>query len=327
MYIKANDIDNLIRNACIGIRDKNNHHALSNRDTISVKASTLVLMNPRARLFMSSIRGMNIFDLVGRLLWELSGDDDLKSIEYYSKGASNFAINGRIKTAYGKRIFSPAKNNQYEQIYKLLKKEPTTRRAVIQILNNKDSINTKQEYPCIIALHFSIEDNRLSLVVYVRSESVYRIAPLDIFMFTFIQELLAIKLGIELGIYTHLVGDLHIYNKEMDDVIYFCKAPLMDATVLNMQKLDTFDFSYVNYVRETLIDTPLNNIMDYNNGRDMVLLLQNYRDISSQFIFILNIWSHIQTKTYSQISYWQKYLGEPFSILVSRYLIAKNIEV
>lgn len=327
MYIVSDNIDNLIRKSCIEIRSLNSHNSLHGTKTISVKASTLVLTNPRARIFLSSIRGMNIFDLVGRLLWELSGDDDLKGIEYYSKGASNFAINGKIKTAYGKRIFSPIKNNQYEQIYKLLKKDPTTRRAVIQILNIKDSVNTKQEYPCIIALHFSIENNKLDLVVYVRSESVYRIAPLDIFMLTFIQELLSIKLGIKLGIYTHLIGDLHIYNKEMDDVIYFCKAPLEDTDHVCMANLTSFDFAYVNYVRETLLTKPLCNIMDYNSGRDMVLLLQNSKDISSQFIFILNIWSHIKTETYDQIHFWCQYLVEPYSTLVRRYLVAKSLEV
>lgn len=46
----------------------------------------------------------------------------------------------------------------------------------------------------------------------MRSNDIYRGFPGDVFAFTFIQELVANTLGLEVGNYSHFVGSLHLYD-------------------------------------------------------------------------------------------------------------------
>ena len=48
----------------------------------------------------------------------------------------------------------------------------------------------------------------------MRSNDVYRGFPGDVFAFTFLQELVARTLGLEIGTYSHFVGSLHLYDTD-----------------------------------------------------------------------------------------------------------------
>jgi thymidylate synthase len=48
----------------------------------------------------------------------------------------------------------------------------------------------------------------------MRSNDIYRGFPADVFAFTFIQELLARALQLEIGTYNHFVGSLHLYDED-----------------------------------------------------------------------------------------------------------------
>jgi thymidylate synthase len=48
----------------------------------------------------------------------------------------------------------------------------------------------------------------------MRSNDVYKGFPHDIFCFTMLQEVLARSLGLEVGIYKHFVGNLHLYDED-----------------------------------------------------------------------------------------------------------------
>ena len=48
----------------------------------------------------------------------------------------------------------------------------------------------------------------------MRSNDLWSGFPYDIFQFTCIQILLAMKLGVELGTYTHIADSLHMYERD-----------------------------------------------------------------------------------------------------------------
>jgi thymidylate synthase len=56
-------------------------------------------------------------------------------------------------------------------------------------------------------------EGRLHLIVQMRSNDVVWGLPYDIFLFTMLQEMLALRLGLGLGVYIHSVGSLHLYEK------------------------------------------------------------------------------------------------------------------
>jgi thymidylate synthase len=50
------------------------------------------------------------------------------------------------------------------------------------------------------------------MIAAMRSNDVYRGFPHDVFAFTFIQEVMARTLNLEVGNYSHFVGSLHLYD-------------------------------------------------------------------------------------------------------------------
>ncbi len=73
---------------------------------------------------------------------------------------------------------------------------------------------TNIDVACTLALQFFVRENKLSLVTYMRANDCYRGMVSDVFSFSFIQELMAREIGIEVGPYFHCAGSLHLYEDD-----------------------------------------------------------------------------------------------------------------
>jgi thymidylate synthase len=178
------------------------------------------LSNPRAR-FSRTERRANLFSSLGETLWYLSGSDRLNYIEYYIPkyrqyiNASRKAV--RAPGAYGPRLFGGGDQSQINLLIKSLRTKLTvsdTRQAVAQIFSRKDLKPGNGDVPCTTTLQFLPRQRKLHLIVTMRSNDIYRGFPGDIFAFTFIQEIVARSLDIEVGTYSHFVGSLHFYDSD-----------------------------------------------------------------------------------------------------------------
>lgn len=195
---------------------------LVSRRAISVQASRgatkelvgalIRVDDPRARLSIASIRSQ-LFSCLGELFWYLGGSGDLSHIEYYVRAYSDESSDGRtVPSAYGPRLYHMNGVNQLNSIVELLRANPTSRRAVIQLFDARD-LFLDVSPPCTCFLQFLIRGGRLHAFVSMRSNDAYLGLPHDMFAFTMIQELLARELGLELGTYSHAVGSMHLYAK------------------------------------------------------------------------------------------------------------------
>lgn len=120
--------------------------------------------------------------------------------------------NGMFHGAYGVRT-----KGQYEKVIERLKADPDTRQAVVTIWNPElDLLSDKRDYPCTILHQFRIRDNKLNMTVFMRSNDVWLGAAYDFFQFTRVQFAIASVLGIEVGIYAHHVGSLHLYEQHYE---------------------------------------------------------------------------------------------------------------
>jgi thymidylate synthase len=117
---------------------------------------------------------------------------------------------------YGPRIFCQRGHNQVENVIGLLSKQPTTRRAVIQLLNAEDIAGKerRREIPCTYTLQFMVREGKLHLIASMRSNDAFKGLPHDIFAFTMLQEVVARTLGIDVGPYQQFVGNLHLYDDD-----------------------------------------------------------------------------------------------------------------
>lgn len=186
-------------------------------EALELVGAAIELTDPRARVSRSHKRS-RIFSALGELLWYMSGSDNVDFVKYYISIYPDFAVDGRVEGAYGPRLFGP--QHRLEDIIQLLRRKPDSRQAVAQIFAHDDLTNVK-DVPCTTNLQFFIREGRLDMVTSMRSNDAYLGLPHDIFAFTMIQEMVAIRLGIELGTYKHFVGSLHLYARNIDDARTF----------------------------------------------------------------------------------------------------------
>lgn len=190
--------------------------------------------NPKDRLLNIDSRNKVIRKYIfGELLWYLSGRDDVAFIDKYSKMWAKLSDDGiHNNSAYGKYIFNhlaiagPGINNanllpnqfksQWEHCKELLVKDNFTRQACIhikpiQMYDTKDVV-------CTYFLQFFIRNNKLDMIACMRSNDLLFGTTYDVFMFTFLQELMAAELGIEVGTYKHFASNIHIYKRDMEKI-------------------------------------------------------------------------------------------------------------
>ena len=173
---------------------------------------------PRARLSRSETRGM-LFSALGEFLWYLTGDNRLDFIEPYIKRYRDESEDGGVTVygGYGRRLAQQRGHDQLRNILALLLKYPSSRKAVIQIFNAEDIADRHKEVPCTTTFQFLRRDEKVELIVTMRSNDAYFGFPHDVFCFTMLQEVVARTLGCDVGTYRHFVGSMHLYTRHRGD--------------------------------------------------------------------------------------------------------------
>lgn len=217
MYIKAKTLDDLL-NAVFRKLLKSKIHVESTKGhSTEITGVLLELANPSTRLSRTEVKG-KLFSCLGELLWYLSGANDLDFIQYYISLYEESSDDGQtIYGAYGPRLFNMrGEHNQFQNVINLLRKKPSSRQAVIQLFDASDIEEHHNDVPCTCSLQFLIRKNRLHMFTSMRSNDAFLGLPHDVFAFTMMQEIMARTLDVELGVYKHAVGSMHLYEKDAD---------------------------------------------------------------------------------------------------------------
>ncbi|ACB95178.1 thymidylate synthase [Beijerinckia indica] len=216
MEIEKECLDAILYNLYWSIKEHGRTNAGSRGNTVELLGVALRILKPRARISRSENRGKP-FSAIGELLWYLSGLDTLAFIEPYVSAYRDDAVAGVIQGAYGPRLRAMRDGiDQFASIETLLRQKPNSRRAVIQLFNAEDIATEHKEIPCTTTLQFHLRDGLLHMSVTMRSNDAYWGLPHDVFCFTMIQEMMARRLGVELGEYYHYVGSMHVYEKHLN---------------------------------------------------------------------------------------------------------------
>jgi thymidylate synthase len=216
VYFTAETLDDLLAPVLERLLRTRNRVDTSRGATREVTGVLLKIANPRARLSHTEMKG-HVFSCLGELLWYLSKSNELDFISYYIPQYKKESTNGKtVYGGYGPRLFAERGHNQVENIIELLRRGPTTRRAVIQLFSAKDIKQRKVEVPCTCTLQFLLRKRKLDLFTNMRSNDAFKGLPHDVFAFTMLQELVARSLNVELGTYKHAVGSLHLYEADVE---------------------------------------------------------------------------------------------------------------
>lgn len=187
--------------------------------TWELTGASLELTNPLARLSRSEHRG-RLFSALGELLWYLSGSNSTDHISYYISQYRREDQDGLIAGAYGPRMVGPH-SDQLGNVIRILERNPSSRRAVIQLLERADLMDRQVEIPCTSSIQFLVRGNELHACTYMRSNDAYLGLPHDVFAFTMLQEIIARTLRLTLGRYHHFVGSLHLYEAQLGEAQAF----------------------------------------------------------------------------------------------------------
>lgn len=218
------------------------------------------ISNPRNRIITFPERKISYKYLLGEFIWYLTGSNNVQDILSYSKFWNNLQNTGKIpnyeagtiNSNYGNRIFGYSKlpafsgYNQWNNTLELLKRDKDTRQAVLNIHVPSDRHEGNLDVCCTLSLQFLIRENKLHLIINMRSQDIITGFCNDFFQFSMLQECMQVQLKkiypeLELGTCYNNVASLHLYEKhfEMAEKI-LQNDELFEVT---MDKMDDFNDS------------------------------------------------------------------------------------
>ncbi len=233
----------------------------------------ITLKNPRNRVITFPERKTNTRYLLGEFIWYLSGSSEPTGILPYSKfwdnirnsGAEPGYKEGAVNSNYGTRLFGKVDApsafstetkrpiNQWQQTIELLRRDKDTRQAVMNIHVPSDRHTGNKDVPCTLTLQWFIREDRLHLIVNMRSNDVILGFTNDVFQFTMLQEAMLLELRrfypeLKLGFYYHNAGSMHIYDRHFE----MARGVVANESAidLSMIEMDRFDENVINLLIE-----------------------------------------------------------------------------
>lgn len=186
----------------------------------------LVLTKPRRRLLDSQVRKHSYTYASAEFLWYMVGTNRLDYIAHYLPRMADYSDDGEtLNSAYGYRIFGMHKDfpNQWLNVISLFNTDRDSRQGVITVNYQKDLDVPSKDVPCTLNLHFLIRENKLNLMVQMRSNDAYMGLIYDVFAFTLMLEKMLEDLkcykqfrDLELGTYVHKSGSMHLYDRNIN---------------------------------------------------------------------------------------------------------------
>lgn len=185
---------------------------------------------PEERVLFYPARDANPFFHLFESLWMLGGREDLSYVQQFNKRMGDFSDDGKtLNGAYGYRWREYWGKDQLDLLVTHLKDHPDSRRAVLQMWSVDDLekiVNDPhcKDVPCNTQVYFKIRNNHLDMTVNCRSNDIiWGTYGANAVHFSILQEYMAARLGVPLGLYYHLSDSFHAYKDVYEktlDVLY-----------------------------------------------------------------------------------------------------------
>ncbi|MCE9620181.1 MAG: thymidylate synthase [Planctomycetes bacterium] len=167
---------------------------------------------------------MNIAFAIAEVVQILAGADDVPFLEHWFPVYGKFVGGGaRAAGAYGARLRGRWGFDQLGRAAAVLSANGETRQVVLSIWNppddlpSDDGIARSGDVPCNVLSCLRLVHGRLHWLQTCRSNDLFRGLPYNLVQFTFIQEVIAGWLGVELGSYSHAISSLHAYTDALKE--------------------------------------------------------------------------------------------------------------
>ena len=157
-------------------------------------------------------------------------------------------------------------NNSVDQVTKLIsdiKRDPTSRRHILTAWNPGELDNMALP-PCHVMSQFYVNNGELSCQMYQRSADMFLGVPFNIASYSLLTHMIAHACDLKVGDFVHTIGDAHIYNDHVDQVVeQMGRKPLPGPTLkIECDSKDIFDIkmehiNLINYQNHPPISAPM----------------------------------------------------------------------
>lgn len=127
---------------------------------------------------------------------------------------------GTIGPAYGAIISKPTfgYKNQLEYVIETLKKDPNSRRVMINLWD-VDKLHEMALTPCCYNVIFNVLDGKLYMQLNIRSSDVALGLPFNIFQFQVLHKLIAHECKVEPADMIVMISNLHYYDRHEEKLL------------------------------------------------------------------------------------------------------------
>lgn len=149
-----------------------------------------------------------------------------------------------LTVAYGYRWRRHFGRDQLAKLIALLQKDPSSRHGVIVTWDPaSDGLGGvgKGNVPCPYTFTVNIIGGRLNLMNVVRSNDMILGFPHDVAGFALLQLMLAQKLGVRPGVYSHIIANAHVYDIHYDAAAEMISRSTAHKKVTIALPPDSFD--------------------------------------------------------------------------------------
>jgi|TARA_Y100000052_G_C2927673_1_gene72366 thymidylate synthase len=192
-------------------------HGVKFGDTKALFNVGFYITEPLANAITNKERDWKLEYAEAEWQWYLTGDPKISTLgEIYGKVPQIWErmadVTGKVNSNYG---WQWERNNQLNEAIYLLKRDKNTRQAAISIFDGKEYGNYTHDTPCTYAVQFTILHGKLDMCVTMRSNDLWYGFCNDQYCFSKLQQLVAGKLKMPVGIYYHFAHNMHLYNDKI----------------------------------------------------------------------------------------------------------------
>lgn len=176
--------------------------------------------HPKECWVADPVRDANPFFALAETFWLLAGRDDTVFLDQYVKTfGERYSDQGILMGSYGKRWRSHFGFDQIAALVEKLRKDPTTRQAVLQMWEPKDLVIAANDRPCNTAVMFRIRNDNLDMLITNRSNDIWNgMFGYNPTQFSMLQRVIADQLGIPVGRYWVCSNDAHFYVSDANEL-------------------------------------------------------------------------------------------------------------
>ena len=192
-------------------------HGTEFGDTRALFNVGFYILNPSDNVIINKERKWNLEYARAEWQWYISGDRNITKLgKIYGKIPPIWIKmaddEGNVNSNYGNQW---KRHYQLEKVITKLKTNPSTRQACISIYDGKEIDKYNTDTPCTYAVQFTIVQGKLDMCVTMRSNDLWYGFCNDQYCFSMLQQLVASRLDIPVGVYYHFAHNMHLYNNKI----------------------------------------------------------------------------------------------------------------